>query len=147
MLSVASVRGLQAGAAGSRPSGAAGASRAGWCQEESGGPTKEHALIARRDVSPSHGAHQARSGVSIGGSSLRHRLHLPLQGQISRIPVTKYKLPLFIGGEQKEAPQSGTEGDKGGMALSRKLRLGSTLKLKLTPSSASGQRNAKAAWL
>ena len=62
-------------------------------------------------------------------------------------PVTKYKLPLFIGGEQKEAPQSGTEGDKGGMALSRKLRLGSTLKLNLNPSSASGQRNAKAAWL
>ena len=29
------------------------------------------------------------------------------------------------------------------MALSRKLRLGSTLKLNLTPSSASGQRNAK----
>ena len=68
-------------------------------------------------------------------------------GANSRFTVTKYKLPLFIGGEQKEAPQSGTEGDKGGMALSHKLRLGSTLKLNLTPSSASGQRNAKAAWL
>ena len=110
--SVASVHGLQAGAAGSRPSGAAGASRAGWCREESGGPTKEHALIARRDVSPSHGAHQARSGVSIGGSSLRHRLHLPLQGQIPDSSSPNTNCPYLLGESKRRLLRAERRGTK-----------------------------------
>ena len=122
MVSMASVRGLQAVLRDPVLAGQPVLQERVGAGRKNGGPTKEHALIVRR-VSPSNGAHQARSGVSIGGSSLRHRLHLPqlISGADSRSPVTKYILPLFIGGEQKEAPQSGTEGDRGGMALSRRL--------------------------